>query len=138
MVSATRFVFVEGVGVVLHSSLGVRVEALGLLVAGGSAGGVGLGLGVPSARVARWARLAGMRFAPGSRSGLLCVGAPGVVGAGGGHGRRLLLADRSLIQTGREQGLSMRRIAALVGVAPSTVSREIARSRWSYRGAVAV
>ncbi|MGO4537064.1 IS30 family transposase, partial [Leifsonia sp. 2MCAF36] len=75
-----------------------------------------------------------MRFAPGSRSGLLHVGVPGVIGAGAGHGRRLSLADRAVIQTGLAQGFSMRRIAQLVGVAPSTVSREIARSRWSHRG----
>nr|WP_263282074.1 IS30 family transposase [Leifsonia sp. ZF2019] len=44
------------------------------------------------------------------------------------------LADRALIQAGLAQGFSLRRIAGLVGVAPSTVSREVARSRWSYRG----
>ncbi len=53
---------------------------------------------------------------------------------GVGHGRRLSLADRTLIQTGLAQGLSMRRIAELIGVAPSTVSREVTRSRWSHRG----
>lgn len=74
-----------------------------------------------------------MRFEPGSRSGLLRV--QEVVGAGSaGQGRRLSLADRTLIQTGLAQGLSLRRIAALIGVAPSTVSREIARSRWLHRG----
>ncbi|WP_441788971.1 IS30 family transposase, partial [Leifsonia sp. 2MCAF36] len=117
-----------------HSSLEVRVRALGLLVGGASAVGAGAQLGVPPGRVEWWARLAGMRFAPGSRSGLLHVGVPGVIGAGAGHGRRLSLADRAVIQTGLAQGFSMRRIAQLVGVAPSTVSREIARSRWSHRG----
>ena len=118
----------------LHSSLEVRVQALRLLVGGASAVEVRRLLGLPPNRVERWARLAGMKFAPGSRSGLLRVGLWDGLGAAAGHGRRLSLADRTLIQTGLGQGLSMRRIAELVGVAPSTVSREIARSSWLHRG----
>ena len=117
-----------------HSSLETRVEALRLLVAGASGVKAGALLGLPRGRVERWGRLAGMRFAPGSHSGLLRVGPPAVVGAAAGHGRRLSLTDRTLIQTGLAQGFSMRRIAGLVGVAPSTVSREVARSRWLHRG----
>jgi IS30 family transposase len=119
---------------VLHSSLETRAEALGLLLAGASAVRVGAQLGLPRGRVERWAKLAGMKFAPGSHSGLVRVVVPEAVGAFAGHGRRLSLTDRTLIQTGLAQGLSMRRIAELVGVAPSTVSREIARSRWHHRG----
>ena len=104
-----------------HSSLETRVAALRLLVGGASAVEVRSRFGLPPGRVERWARLAGMRFEPGSRSGLLHVGSPGVMGAAEGHGRRLSLADRTLIQTGLAQGLSLRRIAGLVGVAPSTV-----------------
>ena len=116
-----------------HSSLEVRVQALRLLVGGASAVRTRAVLGLPPGRVERWARLAGMRFAAGSRSGL-ALSPPDVVGVATGHGRRLSLADRALIQTGLAQGFSVRRIAGLVGVAPSTVSREITRSSWLHRG----
>lgn len=125
---------VEGFGLGSHSSLVVRVEALRMLVGGASAVGVRARLGLPRLRVERWARLAGMELARGSRDGGLVRVGPALVGAGaGGRGRRLSLADRALIQAGLVQGLSLRRIAVLVGAAPSTVSREISRSRLSYR-----
>jgi len=41
--------------------------------------------------------------------------------------------DRGAIQAGAEQGLSMRQIAAMIGFAPSTVSRELARASLVYR-----
>ena len=43
-------------------------------------------------------------------------------------GRRLDLAERRVIERGREQGLSVSVLAAVLGRAPSTVSREIVRN----------
>lgn len=47
---------------------------------------------------------------------------------GCGHGRRLTLGARFLIEEDLKEGLGVREIAEHVGVAPSTVSREIARA----------
>ncbi|XKH54999.1 IS30 family transposase [Citricoccus nitrophenolicus] len=47
-------------------------------------------------------------------------------GGGSGHGRRLDLADRILIQLGWESGVSPAQIARMVGVNRSTISRELA------------
>jgi IS30 family transposase len=47
----------------------------------------------------------------------------------GGCGRYLSLAEREEIALGRAQGLSIRAIAARLGRAPSTVSRELRRNR---------
>lgn len=44
-------------------------------------------------------------------------------------GRYLGPVDRATIMVGREQGLSVRKIAAMVGRSPSTVSRELHRNR---------
>ena len=47
----------------------------------------------------------------------------------GGCGRYLSLAERDEIGLGRAAGLSMREIAAELGRAPSTISRELRRNR---------
>jgi IS30 family transposase len=74
--------------------------------------------------------LAGVELVAGRGGGVVRVGAPV---SGVGHGRRLSGVDRVRIEVGLVQGMSMRAIAGLIGVAPSTVSREVARSRLSYR-----
>ena len=117
----------------LHSSLETRVEALRMLVAGASGVEVCGSMGLSRRRVEGWAKLAGMEFAPGKRPGLLRVGPPETVGAGSGHGRRLSLGDRAMIQIGLAEGFSVRKIAGMVGVSPSTVSREVRRSKLVYR-----
>lgn len=42
-----------------------------------------------------------------------------------GHGRRLSVTDRAIIQIGITSGFSARRISQIIGCAPSTVTREI-------------
>jgi IS30 family transposase len=77
------------------------------------------------------------------RGGLRRIAGAEQIGAGAGHGRRLSLADRAVIQVGLSQGKSMRQIAGMIGVAASTVSREIAgarlvyRSQWRYEAGIA-
>ncbi|BDZ64209.1 IS30 family transposase [Agromyces mangrovi Wang et al. 2018] len=78
--------------------------------------------------------LAGVELAKGRHGG--AVAARGLTGAGVGHGRRLSATDRAVIQVGLSRGLSRRAIAAMIGVAPSTVSREVARSALRYRSEV--
>ncbi|WP_253941447.1 IS30 family transposase, partial [Microbacterium sp. SYP-A9085] len=100
------------------------------LLAGGSSEDVAAQLGVAHATVGRWARLAGMTFLP-SRSGggieqvRITDPPPDAERAY----RRLTLADRTLIEMARSvpEPWSIRRIAEHLGVAPSTVSREIRR-----------
>ncbi|MFI2105338.1 IS30 family transposase [Isoptericola sp. NPDC019693] len=84
----------------------------------------------------------------GQHGGAVAVGVEGTVGAMGAVGedrdhvsvsgsyRRLTLADRSFIQAALSlpEPMSMRRIAAEIGVAPSTVSREIASHQVVYWG----
>ena len=117
----------------LHSSLGTRVDALSMLLRGMLAVQVRQRLGLGANVVERWAKLAGMELGTGGRGGLRRIVPDDRVGAGVGHGRRLSREDRALIQVGLAQGMSMRKIAGLAGVAPSTVSREIARGRLTYR-----
>src|SRR5215813_11088590 len=54
-------------------------------------------------------------------------------------GRFLSLAEREEIAAGAAAGLGVRQIAALIGRAPSTVSREVARNKVSagYRASAA-
>ena len=44
---------------------------------------------------------------------------------------RMSLAEREEISRGLATGLSMRQVAAALGRAPSTVSREVVANRWS-------
>ncbi|WP_022882767.1 IS30 family transposase [Gryllotalpicola ginsengisoli] len=104
-----------------------------MLLTGVSAVRVREHFGLSRNTVEKWARLAGMKFAPGSAPGLLDPDPPAVLGAVSGHGRRLSLGDRAVIQLGLAEGKSRRAIAALIGVAPSTVSREIAAAQLVYR-----
>ncbi|WP_431193859.1 IS30 family transposase [Gulosibacter sp. ACHW.36C] len=80
----------------------------------------------------RWLRWAGVRMQRGrpsdTRSSVVFpdpidpASSPGT-----GHGRRLQLGDRILIQLGLEQDLSQAQIAELIGFSRATVSREISR-----------
>jgi IS30 family transposase len=85
--------------------------------------------------VVGWVNLAGMHLRSGRHGGLASPvpAVPDVVsadfpGARTCHGR-LTSTGRALIQFGLAMRWSMRAIAAEIGVAPSTVSREIARAR---------
>ncbi|WIE56219.1 IS30 family transposase [Curtobacterium sp. MCBD17_003] len=75
--------------------------------------------------------LAGVELQRGPDGGAVRVRQ--LVPGGVGHGRRLSRMDRVRIEIGLGQGLSMRAIAALIGVSASTVSREVRRSRSVYR-----
>jgi len=87
-------------------------------------------VGVAHRTVYLWARLVGMTFnAPRSGGGIALMPAvPPPPGRGRGY-RRLALEDRIFIETARAEPMrwSVRRIAAHLGVAASTVSRELAR-----------
>lgn len=96
-----------------------------MLVQGRSASDAASVVGVPPWAVCRWAKMQGVELGQGMHGGLRAPAR--MTGLGAGHGRRLSLADRSRIEVGLVQGLSGRAIARLLGVAPSTVSREIAR-----------
>lgn len=108
----------------------VRRGAYELLIQGCSASAIAAEVGVPAPTVGRWARLAGMAITKGRAGGLAhrvdmdAVPVPGPKGRGY---RRLTLADRSFIQAARAMPvpLSIRAIAGELGVAPSTVSREV-------------
>jgi transposase, IS30 family len=117
----------------------VRAEALRLLaVEGCSAREVGRRLGVSDVIVGRWASVAGMQLK--RETGGLEVAWPPVLVEGS---LRLCLAQRVMIRCRLEDGYSMRAIARGLGVAPSTISREIARGNrdgfydpgWSQRRA---
>lgn len=90
--------------------------------------------GLGMATLSRWLRWAGVRMQQGRPS---ATRSPVVFPTPldpdtlppTGHGRRLQLGDRMLIQLGLEQGLSQARIAKLIGFSPATVSREIRRSQ---------
>jgi IS30 family transposase len=60
--------------------------------------------------------------------------APVVVRAGEEHGWFLELDEREVIADGYRAGLSIRKIAAVLGRAPSTVSREIRRNGYTRSG----
>lgn len=130
----------------------VKRQCLALLSQGCSALQVQARTGVYAGTVSKWARQAGLSLALGRRGGLAVrptvmladveidevVGA--VAAAGCGHGRRLTVSERTVIQFGVVQGWSRRRIAAVIGVAVSTVTRELARScpsRAPYRPDIA-
>ncbi|MGM7669011.1 IS30 family transposase [Microbacterium sp. A93] len=105
----------------------VRAEALSGLARGVSAVELSESLGLGSVTVSRWGRLSGMKLARGRHGGVAPVSLDIATPDPGRGYRRLTLADRSFIQAARalETPLSMRKIAAELGVAPSTVSREL-------------
>jgi IS30 family transposase len=110
----------------------MRALAFRGLVRGESAISVATRLGVGAVTVQNWAKLAGMEMIKGRDGGLVVVDFEREVPSSRGRGyRRLALADRSLIHAARglPEPLGVRSIARLLGVAPSTVSREIRAHR---------
>ncbi len=109
----------------------LRQEVYERLVRGQVCEKIAADLGVSGQSVARWARLAGMKLRKGRRGGVLIAETPGMVDPSPTRKyRRLTLADRSFIQAARlgTDRLSMRAIAAELGIAASTVSRELRRA----------
>ncbi|MGL4339462.1 MAG: IS30 family transposase [Rhodoglobus sp.] len=92
-------------------------------------------MGVPRRTVIAWGNLSGMTFVMGARGGVIRPPVPSRPRAEVSY-RRLTLADRSFIQAGMSlpEPLSVRAIARELGVAPSTVSREVRRHRMVRRG----
>jgi IS30 family transposase len=111
-----------------------RAVAIGLVLDGWTAAEVAEQIGAIPRSVGRWAKLAGVKLIPGRRRGDRGVRSP--LPPAVGHGRRLATADRAVIQVGLGSGLSLRAIAGLIGVAPSTISREVRRARMVSRGRV--
>lgn len=120
-------------------SVEVRERALGLLRQGWPTVWVSREVGAHNTTVGDWARLAGMKLQKGALGGIpefaeprrrrrrprgpaQAPEGPYVDGAG-----RLTLEARVVIGIRRRERCSMRRIATELGVAASTVSRELAR-----------
>ena len=133
----------------------VRVDAVALVAGGMAAAEAARRLGLGTRSVQRWARLAGMSLQLGRRGGLaelrpvtwrvhavprLVQGGPYVDDNG-----RLDLTGRTVIQVRLAERWTLRRIAAEIGVAASTVSREVAghqvdgryRAKLAHRAALA-
>lgn len=89
-------------------------------------------MGLGHACVQRWVTLAGMDLQARRSHGVEPF-RPVRAGKNRGY-RRLNMADRSLIEAGLETGWSIRRIATHLGVAASTVSREIRRHQVTTGG----
>ncbi|WP_425549751.1 IS30 family transposase [Citricoccus zhacaiensis] len=111
--------------------VGFRVKVIETMLDGVSTESVLTSEGVCQASVYRWMKWAGVRMRrnrPKDESLSVVFAAPqvGAIGAGAGHGRRLDLADRTLIQLGMESGVLPAQIAKMVGVNPSTIGRELA------------
>ncbi|HEY8914375.1 IS30 family transposase [Lacisediminihabitans sp.] len=106
----------------------VRAAVYRELAAGRSALELESALGVAMSTVKSWAKLAGMEFMPGRIGGVrrMPMDAPAPAGAGRSY-RRLTVSDRAFIQAARalRVPMSVRAIARELGVAASTVSREI-------------
>lgn len=118
-----------------------RVEALRLVAEGCSAREAARRIGFSNRTVSTWASLAGMELKTGTWTGGLArpwpppepLEPPG----------RLVVSQRVLIGVRLGDGWSLRAIARALGVAPSTVSREVARGHrhghydpgWSQRQA---
>lgn len=124
-----------------HHSWETKLVAFAGLVRGLTAHEVSQQVGAGVKNVTIWAKLAGMTFKTGAHGGGV-VGTPitdenestdehktGTDQKEASY-HRLTLANRSFIQAARSMSppLSMRKIAAELGVAPSTISRELARS----------
>ena len=121
---------------VAHYGWDVRLGVYGGLVRGCSAKSLAQKYHLSHAAVKKWAKLAGMELAVGAHGGLTSIdvdvdAAPPVTD--GRTYRRLTLADRMFIQTmlNLKEPWSYRRIAVELGVAPSTISREVTRGRVS-------
>ncbi len=110
----------------------VRREAYRQLVGGASHYEVAAAMGLGHACVQRWVTLAGMDLQARRSHGVEPF-RPVRAGKNRGY-RRLNMADRSLIEAGLETGWSIRRIATHLGVAASTVSREIRRHQVTTGG----
>lgn len=118
----------------MGAKIGVETRALALhgLVRGEPAGSVAARLGVAAGSVENWARFAGMKLLRGRTGGVIAVDVDRVVEPSPDRSyRRLTLADRSFIHAARglPEPLGVRRIARELGVAPSTVSRELSAHR---------
>ncbi len=104
----------------------LRERAVGLVAAGSSLSGAARSLGVAVSTLRPWVvAVFGESMAPGPRGGLRLARSP----AREPSGRFLSGEDRAVIQVGLAQGLTLTAIAALIGRATSTVSREVARGR---------
>lgn len=89
-----------------------------------SAAGV---LGVGAKEMTIWARLVGMEFVQGAVGGIVDRVSVMPPIRARGHGRRLSPIDRARIEAGLGQGARPAEIARRLGVARSTISRELAR-----------
>ena len=114
-------------------SMRVLEEALGLIRQGLSGQQAACRVAVPQSTLLRWVKLSGVELQRGRLGGLAEVrpkkGRPRAhapVGPFLDDNGRLDLAARTLIQVRLRDRCSYRAIAAELGVAPSTVSREIA------------
>ncbi len=109
---------------------------LDLLIEGVPVRQVHLRVGVAVCTIRKWAKDWGMTFRVGSRGGWVgSAPADPVEGlvSGVGHGARLTIGGRQLIEYLHGQGMSMRGIARELGVAASTVKRELDRGGGQYR-----
>lgn len=105
----------------------IRAEVYRRLIAGDTTTTISESLGVSMTSVKRWAKLAGMKLFRGRHGGIPVHQLEDPAHKNERSYRRLTLADRLLIELGRSQAWSIRRIATHVGVAPSTISRELQR-----------
>lgn len=110
-------------------------HALTLLARGRSLLSISEELGIPRTTLSRWGTLAGMTFEHGPRGGATPAHTTRMTSINAGRAyRRLTLTDRAFIQAARAlpDPLSIRGIAAELGVAPSTISREVRAHEFSY------
>jgi len=117
-----------------NSSMVLRAAGIGLLLEGLSTYDVSTRFGVSARTVGRWAKLAGVDLISGKNHRV--AGSRPPLPPGVGHGRRLSAADRVVIEARVRLGWSIRAIAREVGVAASTVLREVARASIGSRGHV--
>lgn len=109
-----------------------RAEVIETVIAGKPAMVAAREAGMSCSRLRKWLRQAGVMLKPGkpsrhASSSAILPPAAKSFGAASGHGRRLQLADRILIELGIAQGHSPGEIASGLRVHRSTVFREIAR-----------
>ena len=116
-------------------SLEVRAAACRALAVGVSAQALSVSMVISRSTIVRWGKLCGMTFVQGRDGGVTRPPAPSRP-RGEVSYRRLTLAQRSFIQAARTlpEPLSIRVIAKELGVAPSTVSREVSRHLLRRRG----
>ena len=113
-------------------SASFRAEVIEAVIAGKPAMVAAREAGMSCSRLRKWLRQAGVMLKPGkpsrhASSSVILPPAAKSFGAASGHGRRLQLADRILIELGVAQGRSPGEIASGLRVHRSTVFREIAR-----------